>query len=120
MPKFDAEKHRFSSAVRSSRWTPGGKGAARFRLILFDHAMTPAGVGGFWDPWKIGNRFKNAFLRIDWHFDPRKIASGRGYGKKHENSPTHRRVLNLIGGKVYLPPHPPSALDPPPAISDIV
>ena len=33
MPKFDAEKNRFWAAVRSSRWTPGGKGAARFRLI---------------------------------------------------------------------------------------
>ena len=28
-----------------------------------------------------------------------------------------RRVLTRLGGKVYLPPHPPSALDPPP-ISD--
>ena len=77
MLKFDAEKDRFWAAVRSSRWTPGGKGAARFRLILFDHAMTPAGVGGFSDPWKIENRFKIVLSSIDGHFGPPKAEKWR-------------------------------------------
>ena len=81
MPK-KIDFNRFWAAVRSSRWTTGGKGAADSRLILFDHAMTPAGVGGFLDPRKIENRFKNALSRIDGRLGLLKIASGRGFGKK--------------------------------------
>ena len=56
MPKFDAEK-KLKSWILHAIWIhvgdAGGKGAGRFWLILSDNAMTPAGVGGFWDPWKI-------------------------------------------------------------------
>ena len=71
MPKFDAEK-KLKSWILHAIWIhvgdAGGKGAGRFWLILSDNAMTPAGVGGFWDPWKIPNRSKTALLRLDLKF----------------------------------------------------
>ena len=46
--------------------------------------MTPAGVGGFSDSWRIKRRTKNALSRLDGHLGPLKMASVMGVRQKHE------------------------------------
>ena len=40
--------------------------------------------GGFWQPRGTQNGSKIALLSIGWHFDPLKMASGKGFGKNME------------------------------------
>ena len=77
---------------------PGG--VPRMLLLrvwrFFDGKCRPK--GRFLDPRKIGNRSKTALLRIGWHFDPRKMASGRGFGKNMKSDEKSMRKLILFEG----------------------
>ena len=94
MPKFDAENESQNDDFGCHFDYPDGRWEVRrasLRRRRRRHAglfslkrLTPAGVGGFCDPWIIGNRSKNELSRIDGHFD------AGGVGKKHETLTKNR------------------------------
>ena len=94
MPKFDAENVPEKCDFRSHFDSLGGRREVRrasHRRRRLRHTgffylkrLTPAGVGGFSGPWEIADRSKIVLLSIDGHFDPRKMPSGRGFGKNIE------------------------------------
>ena len=91
MPKFDAEKNSQKCDFGCQFDFPGGRREVRrasLRRRRLRHTgfinlkrLTPAGVGGFSAPREIADRSKIVLLSIDGHFDPRKMPSGRGFGK---------------------------------------
>ena len=99
MVKFDAENVPEKCDFRIHFDSPGGRREVRrasLRRRRFADAgfsylkrLTPAGVGGFWDPPKSQNGSKIALLCIDWRLDPPKMVSGRGFG-------TNRKINEKI------------------------
>ena len=65
----------------------GSGGVRREKVTHFESNFnrTFGSKGRFWDRRKIDNRFKILFVSIDGHFDPRKMVSGRGFGKNMKN-----------------------------------
>ena len=86
--KNASQRHQYSTGRREVR-----RGSLRRRRFadagLFClQRLTPADVGGFWDPPKFQNGSKIALLCIDWRLELPKMASGKGF-EKIEKSMKH-------------------------------
>ena len=90
MLKFDAEKRSILDWILIFSRASGGRGGMlslqcwQSPGLFYLQRLTPAGVGGFGDPQKIGNRSKTELSRIDGRLGLLKMASGRGFGKNME------------------------------------
>ena len=76
----------FGLYVGSSRNGPGGSG----RRCLWIFEILLGFMGPFSGPLEIADRSKIVLLSIDGHFDPRKMPSGRGFGKNMKNCMKNR------------------------------